>query len=160
MDFGAKGPPRPEINLTQLIDVVLLLLIFFMISTSFVAQPGISIKLPQARTSDTHRGDATRITLTATGLLFVGDRKVKWEALASALKDARENNEHGFLVIIPADPDHGVDDFFRICTHSNAPKMIDEKFLRMGLYPSNNKQSDKETKYLSTLSAKRCLRYE
>lgn len=99
MDFGAKGPPRPEINLTQLIDVVLLLLIFFMISTSFVAQPGISIKLPQARTSDTHRGDATRITLTATGLLFVGDRKVKWEALASALRGERENNEQGFLVI-------------------------------------------------------------
>lgn len=99
MDFGAKGPPRPEINLTQLIDVVLLLLIFFMISTSFVAQPGISIKLPQARTSETHRGAATRITLTATGLLFVGDTKVQWESLASALKEERRNNQDGFLVI-------------------------------------------------------------
>ena len=99
MDFGAKGPPRPEINLTQLIDVVLLLLIFFMISTSFVAQPGINIKLPQAKASDASQGEVTRLTLTATGLVFVGDNKVKWEGLSAALADERKNNERALLVI-------------------------------------------------------------
>lgn len=99
MDFGAKGPPRPEINLTQLIDVVLLLLIFFMISTSFVAQPGINIRLPQAKTSDTSQGDATRLTLTAAGLLFVGDEKVKWEGLSAALVFERKHTGRGLLVI-------------------------------------------------------------
>jgi len=99
LDFGAKGPPRPEINLTQLIDVVLLLLIFFMISTSFVAQPGINIRLPQAKTSDTSQGDATRLTLTAAGLVFVGDEKVKWEGLAAALTHEQKRSVQGLLVI-------------------------------------------------------------
>jgi len=99
LDFGAEGPPEPEINLTQLIDVVLLLLIFFMISTSFVAQPGISIRLPKARTSDMQSGDQTRLTLTATGLVFVGDKKVSWESLPSRLGIERKRNEQGLLVI-------------------------------------------------------------
>jgi biopolymer transport protein ExbD len=38
----------PQVNITSLIDVVLLLLIFFMISTTFVTQPGIRIDLPKA----------------------------------------------------------------------------------------------------------------
>lgn len=99
MDFGAKGPSSPEINLTQLIDVVLLLLIFFMISTSFVSQPGINIKLPQSRTSESTQGNITRVTLTATGLVFVGDRKLNWEGLALALTAERKRDEHNLLVI-------------------------------------------------------------
>ncbi|MDJ0905560.1 MAG: biopolymer transporter ExbD [Woeseiaceae bacterium] len=42
---------QPEVNLTSLIDVVLLLLIFFMVSTSFVKQSQISISLPEAESS-------------------------------------------------------------------------------------------------------------
>lgn len=109
MDFGAKGPSSPEINLTQLIDVVLLLLIFFMISTSFVAQPGINIRLPQSRTSGPTQGNnMTRVTLTATGLLFVGDRKINWEGLAPALT-AERKRARGGLLVIKADQDvkHG-----------------------------------------------------
>ncbi|MBN2209681.1 MAG: biopolymer transporter ExbD [Candidatus Coatesbacteria bacterium] len=99
MDFGATGPLRPEINLTPLVDVVLLLLIFFMISTSFVVQPGINIKLPQAKTSDSYEADVTRLTMTAAGLVFVGDEKVEWEGLPKALARERERSQRGVLVI-------------------------------------------------------------
>jgi len=46
--LAVRPKEEPEVNLTSLIDVVLLLLVFFMVSTSFVKQSQISIRLPEA----------------------------------------------------------------------------------------------------------------
>ena len=51
MNLNNRAKAEPEVNMTSLIDVVLLLLIFFMVSTSFVKQSQISIRLPQADSS-------------------------------------------------------------------------------------------------------------
>ncbi len=51
MKLTARAKEEPEVNMTSLIDVVLLLLIFFMVSTSFVKQSQISIRLPEADSS-------------------------------------------------------------------------------------------------------------
>jgi len=51
MKLSLRPRTQPEVNLTSLIDVVLLLLIFFMVSTSFVKQSQIAIRLPQAESS-------------------------------------------------------------------------------------------------------------
>ena len=48
MKLKQRVKAEPEVNMTSLIDVVLLLLIFFMVSTSFVKQSQISIRLPEA----------------------------------------------------------------------------------------------------------------
>ena len=47
MKLSLRARAQPEVNLTSLIDVVLLLLIFFMVSTSFVKQSQIEIRLPE-----------------------------------------------------------------------------------------------------------------
>ena len=51
MKLTARAKEEPEVNMTSLIDVVLLLLIFFMVSTSFVKQSKITISLPQVDSS-------------------------------------------------------------------------------------------------------------
>ncbi len=51
MKLNLRPRTQPEVNLTSLIDVVLLLLIFFMVSTSFVKQSQITISLPEAESS-------------------------------------------------------------------------------------------------------------
>ena len=51
MNLRVRPRAEPEVNLTSLIDVVLLLLIFFMVSTSFVKQSQISIRLPEAEST-------------------------------------------------------------------------------------------------------------
>ena len=51
MNLQVRPPAEPEVNLTSLIDVVFLLLIFFMVSTSFVKQSQISIRLPEAESA-------------------------------------------------------------------------------------------------------------
>jgi biopolymer transport protein ExbD len=69
-----RSQPReqPEVNLTSLIDVVLLLLIFFMVTTSFVRETEIRLKLPEAETAPPASAeDAVEITVTADGDYFI-----------------------------------------------------------------------------------------
>ncbi|HEY5807750.1 MAG TPA: biopolymer transporter ExbD [Povalibacter sp.] len=65
----SNGSDEPELNLTSLIDVVLLLLIFFMVSTTFLDESRIEIQLPQASTQAPAeaRSDPIEITITASG---------------------------------------------------------------------------------------------
>jgi biopolymer transport protein ExbD len=67
---------EPEINLTSLIDVVLLLLIFFMVSTSFVREAEINLRLPEASASEITEvpTEALEITVTQAGAYLVNGR--------------------------------------------------------------------------------------
>jgi biopolymer transport protein ExbD len=76
MKLQSRSKDEPELNLTSLIDVVLLLLIFFMVSTSFVREAEISLRLPQADTEAPAEpvGQRLEITVTAAGSYLVNGR--------------------------------------------------------------------------------------
>ena len=69
MNLQPAQDEEPELNLTSLIDVVLLLLIFFMVSTTFVDESRIEIQLPQASTEapPEMKSAPIEITITASG---------------------------------------------------------------------------------------------
>jgi len=76
MKLQSRSKEAPEINLTSLIDVVLLLLVFFMVSTSFVRDAEITLRLPQAEasTSPNTLDEVLDITVTQTGSYIVNGR--------------------------------------------------------------------------------------
>lgn len=76
MKLRTGGVEEPDVNLTSLIDVVLLLLIFFMVSTSFVRESELSIELPEATLQQTPVTDdgAIEIAVSADGQYFVDGR--------------------------------------------------------------------------------------
>lgn len=69
MKLTPRPNEEPDLNLTSLIDVVLLLLIFFMVSTTFVDESQLRIQLPQAGTeaAPQPKKDPIEITITASG---------------------------------------------------------------------------------------------
>lgn len=69
MNLKPRTSEEPDLNLTSLIDVVLLLLIFFMVSTTFVDETRIEIQLPQASAAapPAPTSDPIVITVTASG---------------------------------------------------------------------------------------------
>jgi biopolymer transport protein ExbD len=77
MNLQPGDTDEPDINLTPLIDVVFLLLIFFMVSTTFEQQSRIQIELPEA-TADaaTQEEDKLEILVDARGRYFIGDQQV------------------------------------------------------------------------------------
>ncbi|MDH3977121.1 MAG: biopolymer transporter ExbD [Gammaproteobacteria bacterium] len=76
MKFRQGSRPEPEVNLTSLIDVVLLLLVFFMVTTSFVRESELTIRLPEVADSGERLVEepALEITVTAAGKYFVNER--------------------------------------------------------------------------------------
>ncbi len=76
MKLQSRSKEAPEINLTSLIDVVLLLLVFFMVSTSFVREAEIRLRLPQAETPTAPNSldEVLDITVTQTGSYIVNGR--------------------------------------------------------------------------------------
>lgn len=75
MNFRPTRPEDPDVNLTPLIDVVFLLLIFFMVSTTFKHESQLNIDLPRASAEPT---DATErpleISIDAEGRIFVNQQ--------------------------------------------------------------------------------------
>ncbi len=78
MKLSLRQRTQPEVNLTSLIDVVLLLLIFFMVSTSFVKQSQITIRLPEAESTAIVEEvpEQIDIMITASGTYLVNGREL------------------------------------------------------------------------------------
>jgi biopolymer transport protein ExbD len=76
MNLRPRAKEEPELNLTSLIDVVLLLLIFFMLSTTFVDEAKMKIELPQAseKADRSAPRDPIEVTVTAQGSYRVNGR--------------------------------------------------------------------------------------
>jgi biopolymer transport protein ExbD len=80
-----------------MVDVVFLLLIFFMISTTFVETPGISVQLPEAASSvETRAPEEIKVQLSKEGEIFIGEERLSLEELRRRLAGygakAREMN--------------------------------------------------------------------
>jgi biopolymer transport protein ExbD len=77
MNLQPGGEDEPEVNLTPLIDVVFLLLIFFMVSTTFEHQSRIQIELPEATAlPDEIEEESIEIIIDAQGRYFIGEKQV------------------------------------------------------------------------------------
>ena len=75
MNLQRRSKEEPEVNLTSLIDVVLLLLVFFMVSTSFVREAEINIRLPEANAqAASNDGEVLEIAISQTGAYIVNGR--------------------------------------------------------------------------------------
>ncbi len=78
MNLQTRAREEPEVNLTSLIDVVLLLLVFFMVSTTFVDEAELKVTLPEATqevTTDA-RAETLEVVITAAGAYRVGNREL------------------------------------------------------------------------------------
>lgn len=88
-------PEEPNVNLISLVDVVLLLVIFFVLTTSFVRQSELSIRLPEAAATAPEPAaepPALEITVTERGVFFVNGRALvdnRPETLAAAIRRVR-----------------------------------------------------------------------
>ena len=90
-----------SIELTPLIDMVFIILIFFIVSTSFVRETGIEVERPESSLSQNITGSFVLITIADTGSVYLGDQRIEAEsdhAIAQAL-----NNQSLKHVVIQAD---------------------------------------------------------
>ena len=103
MRLQAKRAEDVELNLISLVDVVLLLVIFFMLSTTFVQDSHLRVSLPQAGASAVERqAQAIVITVSAQGSYRVNDRALvnnQRATLSAALRQVAGESRDGPVTI-------------------------------------------------------------
>jgi biopolymer transport protein ExbD len=96
VNFQPRRAEEPDVNMTSLIDVVLLLLIFFMLSTRFIDEGRLQLRLPEAGVEpEAVQRDAVEIEITAQGGYRVNGRALinnSPQTLAAAIGKAAGNN--------------------------------------------------------------------
>ena len=127
MNLRPHRRPPPDINLTPLLDVVFLLLIFFMVSTTFKDEARLRVQLPQAQGEDVPAKDPERILIVIdrSGAYYVDDRAVvdqSHRTLVRALNGAlgRTQADSGADPGGRSDPSSGCDDGHGRCRGAGA----------------------------------------
>ena len=103
MRFGVARRPDAMIDVTPMIDVVFQLVLFFMVSTTFVSSPGIQVDLPRSSAQTILSEDRdVNIWMTADGGVFVDDVAMDTEGLQELFR-ARAEVDPNTLVVMKAD---------------------------------------------------------
>ena len=95
---------QKEINITPLVDMVFLLLVFFMLTSSFVILPGIKINLPRAVTSEVIQEKNIVITIGKNQALYFNEKLISQVQLIRNLQEGK-SSAHERPILIKADTD-------------------------------------------------------
>jgi biopolymer transport protein ExbD len=109
MEFRRARRRSVFINVTSLIDVMFILVLFFTVSTTFVSQPAISLQLPVARHSEATRQSPVVVHVDANGAIYLNDEPIETALLEQALRN-RLADQAEKAVVLKADSrvQHGV----------------------------------------------------
>jgi biopolymer transport protein ExbD len=88
-----------EINLTPMLDVVFIMLIFFIVTSSFVKEAGIDVNRPGAVTAERKERGNILIAITEAGQVWIDRRQVDVRAVRANIERLRAENPQGAVVI-------------------------------------------------------------
>lgn len=111
VNLRPKQMEEPDITLTPLIDIVFLMLIFFMVSTTFEKESVVEIDLPKASAEETAKQEeVVEVTVSAAGEYYINRARVlnrdAKTLKAAIIKHAGNNNERPFIIRADANAPH------------------------------------------------------
>ncbi len=86
MEFKTKKKKGTIINITSLIDVLFLLLIFMMVSSTFIEDPGIKLDLPETQSAPSVKKSEYTLSVKSDGSLFLNEKSLSLDELEENLK--------------------------------------------------------------------------
>ncbi len=89
-----------EVNMAPLIDMVFILLIFFLVTTSFVRESGVDIQRPRAATAVRKENANILIGITADNRIFMENRQMDLSTLQLNVERALAENPEGVVVVV------------------------------------------------------------
>jgi len=113
MEIKTHHEPLSSISPISIADVVLLLLIFFLLTSTYVLEPGIRVRLPSSTSAEVVSKKEIVVTITKDGELFLGGERIGLPELAGGLEaELAESSDK--LIIIRAEKDVEIDRVVRI----------------------------------------------
>lgn len=113
MKFKMSNEPLTLFSFSSLTDIVMLLLIFFLLTSQFVVQTGVKVKLPGSKTNEQQAPSQLVVTMAENGKMFVGKDEANWNTLPSMLEKIVSKSKNKMLVI-RADKSVDIDNVIKV----------------------------------------------
>ncbi len=95
-----QPPEAPSLNITPLIDMVFILLIFFVVNASFVRETGVEVRRPAAKTAVVQAHAAILVAVTAGGEIWIEKRRIDPRLVQARIARLHAENPKSSVVIL------------------------------------------------------------
>ncbi len=96
----AANEEETEINITPMLDIVFIMLIFFIVTTSFVKETGIDVNRPLAHTAEPKPRGNIMIAINENGMIWMEKRQVEMGQVRMMVENAKAENPESSVIII------------------------------------------------------------
>ena len=96
---SVSADDESEVNITPLIDIVFIMLIFFIVTATFVKEAGIDVNKPDAPTAEVKKKANILIAIDANNNIWLDRRKIDIRSVIPNIKRLRSENPQGSVVI-------------------------------------------------------------
>lgn len=98
--LGGENGDEAEINMAPLIDMVFILLIFFLVTTSFVREAGVEVQRPIAATAQPQVKGSLMVAVDTKGGIFIENRRVDLRSVRGLVERYLAANPQGAVVVV------------------------------------------------------------
>jgi len=135
--LGKKQNSSEGIDISPLIDVVFILLIFFMVSTTFVKDAQLELERPSAQSAEPADTKSVRVSIDRHGDIYLGDNPVRsWMLQSRVREQLRANSDSNVLIVAdqrtPAEQLIDVVDQCRLAGAKNVGVITDKENSSLG----------------------------
>ncbi|MEQ8934552.1 MAG: biopolymer transporter ExbD [Amphiplicatus sp.] len=100
--MARRAKPEAEgedVNVTPLLDIVFIMLIFFIVTSTFVKEPGVDIERPEALTASDRKLASILVAIAPDNTIWVNKEEIKLEEVRNAVEQLRRENPKGTAVV-------------------------------------------------------------
>jgi len=88
-----------DVNVTPLLDIVFIMLIFFIVTATFIKEPGVDVTRPEAQTAEDQRLVSVLVAIDADNKIWINRKEVSLEGVRAAVERLRRENPRGSAVV-------------------------------------------------------------
>jgi biopolymer transport protein ExbD len=92
-------PDEEDVNVTPLLDIVFIMLIFFIVTATFIKEPGVQVQRPDAETAEAQRLVSILVAITGDNKIWINREEVPIEGVRVAVERLRRENPKGSAVL-------------------------------------------------------------
>jgi biopolymer transport protein ExbD len=88
-----------DVNVTPLLDIVFIMLIFFIVTATFIKEPGVDVTRPEAQTSEDQRLVSILVAIDSQNTIWINREKVSVDGVRASVERLRRENPRGSAVV-------------------------------------------------------------
>ncbi len=99
-EFNKKKRQGVNVDIAPLMDMVFILLIFFIVTSTFTRETGVNVEKPKAKSASELNNKSIMVAITREGTIHINERQVEYAALSGMLKQMLQRNPAREVIII------------------------------------------------------------